>query len=231
MGPKKNSGQETGGRTASQSPRGLGRKTDRRTLYTLGVIRSAFVRLVNRKSYARITVAEVCREAGVTRSTFYLHYEGLEGVLDDVLDHALQFEADGIDERGAGMAMDPVSPRRAPRFDVPMRPDRGESLLPACQRAASSPEYRALLMDPDLSEHIVARIADHERGTIVPRIRRRTGLSAEEAETLFQYMVHGSFAVNKRHGFVRDAQWRHEADMLDRFVQAGYRAFSRGRQA
>lgn len=72
----------------------------------------------------------------------------------------------------------------------------GDVLLPACQRIAGASKYRRLLMDLDLSEYIIARIARHEHRRVVPQIMQRTGLSAKEATSLFSYMLHGSFAIS-----------------------------------
>lgn len=35
----------------------------------------AFLELLEKKDFAYITVKEICENAGVNRSTFYLHYE------------------------------------------------------------------------------------------------------------------------------------------------------------
>lgn len=65
------------------------RKTDRRTLYTIRVIKDAFIKLVNQESYAKVTIAQICREADITRSTFYLHFNSITEVLNQVLDDTL----------------------------------------------------------------------------------------------------------------------------------------------
>lgn len=180
-----------------------GRKTDRRTLYTLNVIQEAFLKLINQQPFAKITVAQVCREAEITRSTFYIHYSNLNDVLNAVLDQALLFN------QQLALAHD------------------GDDLLPACQRIAGAVKYRRLLMDPDLSEYIIAQIARHEHDRVVPQIMRRTGLSEPEAISLFVYMIHGSFAINKKHHFTRTAEWQRDVDMLQKFINAGYGAFTK----
>lgn len=176
------------------------RKTDRRTVYTINEIQQAFLRLLQDKPFAKLTVAELCREAAITRSTFYLHYQNLNEVLDTVLDQALLFN-------------------ETPALS------QDDSLLPACQRIAGAAKYRKLLMDPDLSEYIIARIARHERSRVVSQIMKNTGLPEEEAESLFSYMLHGSFAINKKHNFTRTPAWQRDVAMLQRFINAGYQAF------
>ena len=46
------------------------RKTDRRTLYTLSVIKNTFLQLVKQKSYNQITITELCRLADILAPPF-----------------------------------------------------------------------------------------------------------------------------------------------------------------
>ncbi len=46
----------------------------------------ALIELLNKKEYDFITVKEICKKAGVNRSTFYLHYE----TIDDLLRECIQ---------------------------------------------------------------------------------------------------------------------------------------------
>lgn len=43
----------------------------------------AFLKLLEEKDFEYITVKEICEKAGVNRSTFYLHYETIEDLLDE----------------------------------------------------------------------------------------------------------------------------------------------------
>lgn len=188
------------------------RKIDRRTLYTIDVVKEAFIKLVNEKGYAKVTVAQICREAEITRSTFYLHFDGISDVLNAVLDDALLLtkETKDIDFTKESLSFEDLN--------------KNESLIPACQRIGDSKKYQKLLMDPDLSEYIIGRIALSEKDKIVPEIMRKTGLDQEDAQTIFSYTLHGSFAINRAHHFVKDAKWSHDVQMLNRFIQAGYQA-------
>ncbi len=47
----------------------------------------AFLKILNEKEFEYITVKEICKEAGVNRSTFYLHYETVGDLLDETLDY------------------------------------------------------------------------------------------------------------------------------------------------
>ena len=50
-------------------------KAESKYFNTANLMDEALMRLLEHKDYEYITVKEVCKKAGVNRSTFYLHYE------------------------------------------------------------------------------------------------------------------------------------------------------------
>ena len=46
----------------------------------------ALLALLEQKDLEYITVKELCRQAGVNRSTFYLHYETIGDLMNEALD-------------------------------------------------------------------------------------------------------------------------------------------------
>ncbi|WP_211334355.1 TetR/AcrR family transcriptional regulator [Companilactobacillus furfuricola] len=191
------------------------RKIDRRTLYTINVIKDAFLELINETSYSDMTVTSLCKRAELTRSTFYLHYNNLTDVLDDILKDIFAFdrESDTVISDEDALSIDMLK--------------SNESLLPACQRVGDSAKYQQLLLDPTLSEYIVGKIIKNERPRVLPSIMRQTGLSTADADVLFNYVIHGSFAINKRHKFVKDNEWYRELQLLNQFSLAGYKAIKK----
>lgn len=65
------------------------RKTDRRTVMTKGMIQDALLELLQSTPYEKITVTALCKQSEITRATFYLHYNNIDDVLDELLDDAL----------------------------------------------------------------------------------------------------------------------------------------------
>ena len=43
----------------------------------------ALINLLEVKSFEYITISDICKQAGVNRSTFYLHYENLNDLLEE----------------------------------------------------------------------------------------------------------------------------------------------------
>lgn len=185
------------------------KKQDRRTIYTINVIKDSFLNLIQKTSYSKITIKKICQTADISRSTFYLHFNSINTVLNSVLDDAIMT----------------TSPDyfKINDFSIDYLKEN-ESLIPACQRVGSNVKYRKLLLDPDLTEYIVGRIMVHERDRVVPAIQKKTGLSKTDAETLFLYTLHGSFAVNRANHFRKNDQWYHDVQLLNKFTLSGYQA-------
>lgn len=55
--------------------------------YTASLFDDALIELLNKKDYEYISVKEICEKAGINRSTFYLHYESKEDLLNETLDY------------------------------------------------------------------------------------------------------------------------------------------------
>lgn len=72
-------------------------KTDIRITRTENAIRSAFSSLITRKNLNDITVKELCQEAGINKSTFYLHYHDIYD-LSKHFDNAIVREVNAIFE-------------------------------------------------------------------------------------------------------------------------------------
>lgn len=169
--------------------------------------------LIQKMAYSQITVTKLCHLAELSRSTFYLHFDSITDVLNAVLDDALlAMPEHHLSNAETDLNVDYLK--------------KNESLIPACQRVGNSIKYRKLLLDPDLSEYIVGRIMAHERASVIPSIQKKTGLSTKDAETLFLYILHGSFAVNRANHFNKNEEWLHQVELLNRFTMGGYQALS-----
>jgi len=53
----------------------VGIKNNRRTKYTMELIKEVFLELLESKKLPQITVTEICKQADINRGTFYLHYK------------------------------------------------------------------------------------------------------------------------------------------------------------
>ena len=60
-------------------------KNESRYRYTASLMDEALLLLLEQKEFDAITVREICLKAGVNRSTFYLHYESMNDLLEETV--------------------------------------------------------------------------------------------------------------------------------------------------
>ena len=64
---------------------------------TKTAIKEAFMTLLNKKPFDKITVKEIVEECGINRNTFYYHYEDIYALLQAVLDDEVQAAMQSVD--------------------------------------------------------------------------------------------------------------------------------------
>lgn len=65
-------------------------KSESKYFATAARMDDAFLKLLEKKDFAYITVKEICEAAGVNRSTFYLHYETIGDLLSESVEHMMK---------------------------------------------------------------------------------------------------------------------------------------------
>lgn len=68
----------------------LMKKSESKYFHTAARMDKAFLALLEKKDFAYITVKEICEQAGVNRSTFYLHYETIGDLLEESVSYMNQ---------------------------------------------------------------------------------------------------------------------------------------------
>ena len=194
------------------------RKTDRRTLYTRNVIKDALLDALSEKNFEQITVTDICRRAEITRATYYLHYQSLTEVLDELLVDALQLAEDStanlnadVEQTAALLTSDGTASFKA-----------NESLLPVCHRVAQLPKYQVIFHDETLSGYVVNQIYQWQRPRLVPSFMKELGITKKEAEMLTLFIINGTYSVNKALYWKKDETWYQIHSMLLRYAAGGY---------
>lgn len=194
------------------------RKTDRRTIYTRNVIKDALLEAMKEKAFEQITVTDVCRRAEVTRATYYLHYQSLNQVLDELLNDALQI-ADQDCQKQEEDALQILSLLAGEQADH-LR--EKESLLPVCHRVAQLPKYQVIFQDETISGYVVNRIYQCQRQKLAPVFAKELHLSKKEAEMLTLFVITGTYNVNKSLHWKKNNTWYQMHSMLLKFTAGGY---------
>lgn len=195
------------------------RKTDRRTIYTEMVVKDALLELIKKRQFTKITVASVCRQAEITRATFYLHFDSLWAVLDEILQDALQITENSSYQNNDNIldTLQLFIIRRQNKEKL----QTCNTLLPVCQRVVDLPKYRALFLDESISEYIINKLAQFEKEKVVSFLMQHCHIGSMKAEMLFSFMMHGSFAVNKALGWNKNEDWYDVQEALLRFILGG----------
>lgn len=76
---------------------------DPRIARTRRLIIEALVELCAEKNYESISVADLARKAGINRSTFYLHFEGKDDLMERGFENFLEELGEDFREKPAGM--------------------------------------------------------------------------------------------------------------------------------
>lgn len=184
------------------------RKTDRRTLYTRMVIKDALLALLAEKDYVHITVTDICREADIHRSTFYLHYPNIPEVLDALFADALGSTRSLLTQLGCEGGKE------------------GDCAWPLCTFLRENRKYQPLFFSDALRSLVVERIAASGLADFTDRLRERTGLSEEVLQALFYFQLNGCLAVVRQNVALPAERWAHIQCGIDRFLKNGFEHLS-----
>ena len=183
------------------------RKTDRRTLYTRSVIKDAFLSLKSTLTYNDITISKICAEAEISRGTFYLHYDNIREVLDEVLDDALKTIHGPI-----GL----------------LDPDDGAEQCcskPLCLFLRENRKYQSVFFDDGLYTVVVDRFAAAAKDVFVKEMQERASVTKDACEALFYFQISGCLAVCKRNAGREDTQWCGVQCAIDKLLREGLKKF------
>ncbi len=188
------------------------RKTDRRNKITQMLIKDAMLEILKTTPYEKISISAVCKQAELTRATFYLHYDHLDQVVDELLDDALRL--DELDQSLYGAVTGPIDPMPAAAEYTDEESRIRDYFLPPCQRAATDSKYHVLFSNPSLSYIILDKLYDKQKSREIPRLMKSYNITEKKAEMIFLYMLHGNFAVNQKLGWKRTAEWYEMQDQI-----------------
>lgn len=143
------------------------RKQDRRTRYTRQTIKDTFLELLNQKSFTKITVTEICKNAEINRGTFYLHYYDIHDVLSDIFNDMTQDMLTTVDHL----------------FCL----NQKSCSYPFCQKIQMESQYRALFLDDAIAPILLEKIAENTKEGYVTWLMSHSLLTFEQAESVFLF--------------------------------------------
>ena len=181
--------------------------TDARARKSRSAIAEALVRLLESKPFSQITVSELAAEAGVSRSTFYAHYENTHQVFADAVRDFLTMVRPITAQLRCGACAD--EPQGTP-FCVALRKER---------------RYRPLVHDDQFLPTFL-KIAREESSEDMLRPYLNTGASIAEAHALYRFQMTGCYTVAMAAPDDVDGEdgWPAIQGTLDTFIRGGMAA-------
>ena len=170
---------------------------DPRNARTEAAIKDAMLRLMEHKQSALVGVAELAREAGVSRSSFYNHFSGIHEVFSALCD---DFDAGNLSISG-GLRCD------GPAGD----------LTPFCVRVRNAGKLSPLVSDPGFLPELMSRAAGNRRG--LGGLATDAGLPPDQAASLSTFQLAGCYAAAM--ALPPEADWESSRKAIDRIIASG----------
>ena len=181
------------------------RKQDRRTRYTRQTIKDTFLELLKQKSFTKITVTEICKNAEINRGTFYLHYYDIHDVLTDIFDDMTQDMLTTVDHLFC--------------------PNKKSCSYPFCQKIQMESQYRALFLDDTIAPILLEKIAENTKEGYVTWLMSHSLLTFEQAESVFYFQMNGCLSINRLMLRNHCNDWKQIQTTIDKFIKAGLESF------
>ena len=172
-----------------------------RTTRTREDIKRALKTLLGTKRLTEITIAEVSREAGVSRSTYYAHYRNLGDVYEELV---LDFQ---VDVQTLPEHFDCETCRGA------------TEIVPFCEKIRHAGSYAGVVEDPRFFPTWLALIEGDVRQEYLARLER-AGLTRQQALAVFRFHMSGCLAVAQA-SRESDESWKEIQRVLDEFIDGG----------
>lgn len=183
------------------------KKTDRRSLITQKIIKEAFLLLLNKTSYADITVTAICEKAQVSRSSFYLHYDSVHDVLESVLSDI--FEQADLSHDFFCIGDDTCC----------------KNVLSFCQYVRNNKEYHVLFTKNYLNENIRDALVKYMANLRKIDSSQQNVYLKKNMFHIFDFYFAGCLCVLKNYLTVSDETWKLvQSDML-KITQKGFLIF------
>ncbi len=177
-----------------------GGKATRRT-GTEGRAMSAFLEIIRDVPFDSITVTDVCRKAGISRSTFYARFGDMDGLLEKTLDLIIT----GTESTGKNLRM--------------VRWDDFRDGEPLCLYVRKHPEFQGIFYDPAVRDRVVRYIManySEENWNVMEEYgdMDRTGYEAVQS-----FQLYGCISMMAAHRDAGDEEWARIREAIDNMIR------------
>ena len=163
-------------------------KSESKYYNTACLMNEALILLLEKKEYSFITIKEICKKAGVNRSTFYLHYE----TVDDLLSETIEYVGQKIHKKFNKKVLDKQTIKNSKLEDLFLVTP--EYLLPYLEFLRENKAvYKIAYSQPNVlkEQHIISYLFKN----IFEPILDRFSVPKEEQRYMMSFYLHGISAV------------------------------------
>lgn len=157
---------------------------------TAELIDEALLELVQEKDLELVTVKEICARAGVSRSTFYLHYDTIADLLEESASLVLRRFSDRFDEDASDRVLDRIRSRPAGELCLVIP----EYLVPYLEFVRDNKRLFSAFVENPGGLRMLEAYSSMEKHVISP-ILDRFGVPVAERPYLMAFYLNGLLAV------------------------------------
>ena len=186
-------------------------KSESKYYNTSRLFNQALIELLNKKSFEFITIKEICKKAGVNRSTFYLHYDNTTDLLYETIDNlnkdffsCFAEEDKDIDKKIAGKQKEDLV-LITPKYLIPyLNHVKSNKLV-----YQVSAKYPALMKSNE-------RYKDMQNKILFP-ILKNFGVDDIESKYISAYYINGTYAIIDE--WIKNGCREETADICDLIIK------------
>ncbi|MGI6220425.1 MAG: TetR/AcrR family transcriptional regulator [Coriobacteriales bacterium] len=178
-------------------------RVDIRNIRTEQAIESALLEVLAEKPISEIGVSEVAQRAGISRSTFYAHFNNLDEVVDRLMERFCSRTSTLTEQLACAGCEHPAGRE------------------PFCRQIRDAGEFDALVGDPQFLSRALDMFIDLGNDTTA-RSLEHSGVPADIAAAISRFQVCGCYTVATN--LDRDVDWSRIQEALDTFIAAGLEA-------
>jgi transcriptional regulator, tetR family len=142
-------------------------------------------------------------------------------IVDDLVDDAIAYSKPGmVDNNNLQTIANTLS---AASNSVSLREayDSIFDRLPLCQRIIRHKKYLPLFLDEQISEYVLQRIIRREKDRQGLVMAEALGVSFDVGVSIFLFLVHGLYAVNKEYKWSQSDEWLEAQKIIFELVYRG----------
>ena len=152
------------------------------------LMNEALLILLENKEYEFITIKEICEKAGVNRSTFYLHYESIDDLLEETINNTNKKFQDAFDNK----TINPITLPKEDLFFI-----KEEELIPYLNFVKKNKRIYKLMFKYSYifkGEVQIKKFYDE----IFTVVLDKYGVIKQERDYVFAYYTSGVIAIIKK---------------------------------